>query len=131
MLIFDNELYIPGACASAFTHRKFIEKNKFDIKLIVMVDKKIFTYKKELEKYFDEVILIEMFEVKLNPEYYIIEKYSKWMKYSINKWHVLKMVKYEKILFIDIDILPIKKSFYDIFKNNTPGFLIKGFNQNI
>ncbi len=130
MLIFDNELYIPGACASAFTHRKFIEKNKFDIKLIVMVDKKIFTYKKELEKYFDEVILIEMFEVKLNPEYYIIEKYSKWMKYSINKWHVLKLVKYDKILFIDIDILPIKKSFYDIFKNNTPGFLIKGYNKN-
>ena len=58
MLIFDNELYLPGACLSAFVHRKFIKKNKLDIKLLVMIDKNIFKYKKELEKYFDEVVLI-------------------------------------------------------------------------
>ncbi len=92
-----------------------------------MVDEHIFKYKKELKKYFDEVVLINMLEVKLNPKYYIIEKYSKWMKYSINKWQILNLTGYDKVLFIDVDILPIKSSFYKVFENNTPGFLIKGF----
>jgi len=130
MLIFGNNLYIPGACASAYTHRKFIEKNNLKIKLVIMIDKTILKYKKDLEKYFDEVFLIDMFEVKLNPNYYIIDKYSKWMKYSINKWQILKLTNYDQILFIDIDILPIKSSFYKVFENATPGFLIKGLELN-
>lgn len=130
MLIFGNELYIPGACASAWVHRRFITESMLLIKLVVMVDNHIFKYKKELEKYFDEVILIDMLEVKLNPEYYIIEKYSKWMKYSINKWQIFNLTDYDKVLFVDIDILPIKSSFYKVFDNNTPGFLIKGFELN-
>ncbi len=130
MLIFGNELYIPGACLSAWVHRKFISENRLSIRLVVMVDNFIFKYRDELEKYFDEVVLIDMMEVKLNPEYYIIEKYSKWMKYTINKWQILNLTDYDKVLFIDVDILPIKSSFYNIFENNTPGFLIKGFELN-
>ncbi len=130
MLIFGNDLYVVGACLSAFVHKKFIEKNNLDISLVVMVDNSIIKYKKELEKYFDKVVLIEMLEVNLNKQYYVLEKYSKWMKYSINKWQILKLTDYEKILFIDIDILPITDNFYDVFDNKTPGFIIKGVNTN-
>ncbi len=130
MLIFGNELYVVGACLSAYVHKKFIKKNNLDINLVVMVDKQIYQYKKDLEKYFDKVILIEMLEVKLNKEYFVLEKYSKWMKYSINKWQILKLTDYDKILFIDIDILPLTDSFYSVFNNKTPGFIIKGIDSN-
>jgi hypothetical protein len=63
-----------------------------------MVDDKIYdNYKKELEEYFDKVILINLIEMKLNPEYKVINKYSKWMKYSINKWQILNQDEYDKI----------------------------------
>lgn len=126
MLIFENNIYVPGACLSAYVHRKFIEKNNEKISLLVMVDKVIYKYKDELDKYFDKVILIDLLELKLHPKYYIHEKYSKWMKYSINKWQILKFTNYKKILFIDIDILPIKDNFYKVFNINTPGFIVKG-----
>ncbi len=130
MLVFGNNLYISGACLSAYTHRQFINKNNLDIELVIMVDENVYKYKKELEKYFDRVIKIDLFEVKLNNKYYVIEKYSKWMKYSINKWQILNIKGYEKILFLDIDILPLNERFYDVFKNRTPSFMIKGQSYN-
>ena len=82
MLIFYNEIYLVGACISAWVHKKYIEQLNLDIKLIVMVDENIYKYKKDLGQYFDEIILIELLELKLNPKYQVINKYSKWMKYS-------------------------------------------------
>ena len=32
----------------------------------------------------------------------------------------MKLIDYDKILFIDIDILPVSIKFYDIFDYNTP-----------
>lgn len=128
MIIFKNPLYIVGACLSAWVHRKFIEKYNLDIKLIVLVDKLIYEYKEELEKYFDSVKLIEIIEMKLNPEYKVIYKYSDWMKYSISKWNILKFDEYDKILFLDTDILPTSIEFYDILNFNTPSIMIKGNN---
>jgi hypothetical protein len=129
MIIFKNSLYLVGACLSAWTHRKFINKLNLDIKLIVMVDETIYKYKDELDKYFDHVELIDLREMKLNSEYKVIYKYSEWMKYSISKWEILKLDTYNKILFLDIDILPIKEEFYDVFKFNIPAIMIRGLNQ--
>lgn len=128
MIIFSNPLYLVGACLSAWTHQKFISKLNLPIDLVVMVDNVIFKYKDELEKYFDQVELIELREMKLNPEYKVIHKYSEWMKYSITKWEILKFDQYKKILFLDIDILPIDENFYGIFNFDTPGIMIRGLN---
>lgn len=128
MIIFNNPLYLVGACLSAWTHRKFISKLNLDIKLIVMVNEPIFKYKDELEKYFDHIELINLREMKLNPEYKVIHKYSEWMKYSISKWEILKFDQYTKILFLDIDILPINLEFYNVFSFETPGIMVRGLN---
>ena len=129
MIIFNNPLYLVGACLSAWVHRKFINEINVDIKLIVMINEPIIKYKEELEKYFDHIEIIELREIKLHPDYYVINKYSEWMKYSISKWEILKLDKFDKILFIDIDILPIKKDFYNIFNYDTPGIIVKGLNE--
>jgi hypothetical protein len=129
MIIFNNPLYLVGACLSAWVHRKFINEINVDIKLIAMINEPIIKYKEELEKYFDHIEIIELREIKLHPDYYVINKYSEWMKYSISKWEILKLDKFDKILFIDIDILPIKNDFYNIFNYDTPGIIVKGLNE--
>jgi hypothetical protein len=129
MIVFKNPLYVVGACLSAWTHRQFIRKLGLNIQLIVMVDDVIYQYKDELSKYFDRVELIQMREMKLNPDYKVIHKYSEWMKNSVTKWEILQYDEYAKILFIDVDILPIKPEFYNVFKMDTPGIVVKGMNE--
>lgn len=128
MIIFNNPLYLVGACLSAWVHRQFINKYFLNIKLIVMINEPIVKYKDELEKYFDKVEIIELKKIKLHPNYFVIKKYSEWMKFSITKWEIFKFEEFDKILFIDIDILPIKKEFYNVFDHETPGIIIKGLN---
>ena len=64
-------------------------------------------------------------EIKLNKNYNIIRKYSEWMKYSISKWNIFKYDQFDKILFLDIDILTINKNFYNIFNLKTPAVMKK------
>ncbi len=130
ILIFGNELYITGACINAYINRKFIQKLNLDIKLVAMVDSLIYEYKEELEKYFDQIELIDLIEIKMNKNYYVSEKYSKWMKYTINKWQILKLIDYDKVLLLDADILPVNDDFYTVFNIKTPGFCSKGFQKN-
>lgn len=120
MLIFANEYYIPGTIISAYTHKKYIDKFDLNIDLIIMVDDKMYKYKDELLKFFDKVKKINLIEMKLSNDYFVIKKYSKWMKYSINKWQMMQFEEYEKILFLDADFLPLDEKFYQIFNFNTP-----------
>jgi len=128
MIIFTNPLYLVGACLTAWVHRKFIIQYNLNIDLIVMVDEPIYKYKDELEKYFNKVVLINLIEMKLSPKYYVIHKYSQWMKYSVSKWEILNFDEYDKILFLDIDILPLESNFYDIFNFDTPAVMVRGVN---
>ena len=123
MLIFGNIKYLIGGCLSAYMHKSYIKKLDLDIKIVVMVDNLIYKYKEELLFFFDEVFLIDLFEIKIGKEYFIYERYSKWIKYSINKWQLLNFTQFNKILFLDVDVLPINKNFYNIFNFNTPAVL--------
>ena len=129
MIVFNNPLYVVGACLSAWTHRQFILKLNLDIKLVIMINEPILKYSDELKKYFDEIKIITLREIKLNPKYFIIDKYSDWMKYSISKWEIFKFEEFEKILFLDTDILPINNDFYNVFEFNTPAIMIRGLNK--
>ena len=135
-IIFQNPSYIVGACISFHAHKQFIKKLGLKIKLIVLVDELIYGYKNILEKYFDSIIRIKLETIKLNYDKIkekdsgSLKKYSKWIKYSINKWQIINQEEYDKILFIDVDVLPVTEDFYDIFKNNTPSVLINKIYEN-
>lgn len=124
MLIFRKTHYIVGAIVAASVHRKFLTNNNINMDIVCMVDNIIYEYKDELLKYFDKVILIDLIEIKLHDKSKIIDKYSDWMKYSINKWQALRFDSYEKILFCDIDLLPIDYKFYNIFNIDTFGLYV-------
>lgn len=127
MLLFNDKSYVVPACASAYLHKKFINKLKLNIDLIIMTDDAMYKFKNELLRYFDDVKLIDMSELKLklHESYKYASKYSSNMEYFTNKFHILKYEEYNTILFLDIDVLPCADEFYTVFNTNAPAFVIK------
>jgi hypothetical protein len=79
-------------------------------------------YRVMLENYFDRVINIKLKNYEISDKYtFAKDKYS-WIQYALNKWECLKYDEYDKILFLDIDLLVNRTAFYDIFNFNTPAF---------
>ncbi len=122
LLVFNNPKYITGACISAFVHRYFIKQSGKDIKIVLMVDEKIYALKKIYKKFFDEIYLVPVLEIKLNKNYIYSKKYKLFMKYIVTKWNSLSLIKYNKVLFMDIDVLSISPRLYNVFELNTPAF---------
>lgn len=125
MLCMLKDHYVLGACISAYAHRKLKPDN---CDLVIMCDDIIYNEHHELlKKFFDRVIKIDLDTFDLSEKYKFsgvwIKKYG-WINHSTSKWKCLLLTEYSKILFMDIDILPVNKLFYTIFKQHTPSFLI-------
>ena len=119
MLSMLKDHYVLGACIAAFTHKQFINKLNLNVKLVIMCDDYIYNkYNNLLKNYFDRVIKIKLVYHHLKSDYqkiyHINNKYT-WINLSLSKWECLQFEEYNKILFLDIDILPIKKKFYNLF----------------
>lgn len=125
MLCMLKDLYFIGACMSAFVHRALMRNNNIDFDLVIMCDDYIYDkYKKTLEFYFDRVINIklskyEMKDINAGNRDVWMRKYG-WVVYGLNKWQCLNYEEYNKVLFIDVDILPVSKHFYNLFNHDTP-----------
>jgi hypothetical protein len=91
-----------------------------------MCDHEIYrNWRDVLSEYFDEVKEIELTKYEFSKEYDYPQKYS-WVNYSLNKWQCLKYEEYDKILFCDIDMLPVDTRFYDAFNVDTPALHVEG-----
>ena len=101
-----NKSYVKGAIISAFTAKKHKPKN---VELVCMCDAKLFRYKKLLLSVFDKVVKIKLLKVVTDHPN---EKYN-WIKYSINKHQIYNYTNYEKILFLDTDILIFFHNLYN------------------
>lgn len=122
MLCMLNEKYVTGACISAYAHRSYIKILNANIDLVCMCDEYIYEkWGDILNQYFDVVEKIKLISFDWRSDYETVKKYN-WMNYSINKWHCLKLVQYNKILFVDIDVLPNSIKFYDLMGLCTPAF---------
>lgn len=129
MMCILNYSYVIGACIAGWTHKKMLEGyilEGVEIERVIMCDDYIYSnYGKLLKKYFDVVKKIKLKSYNFNSSGYSKKwknKYSNWIDLSINKWQFMKYIEYDKILFLDIDILPISYQFYDLFKLKTPAF---------
>jgi hypothetical protein len=125
-ILFKSELYLIGACINGYLHQQFRKKEGLKFDIIIMVDEIIYKYKNQLEQYFDKVLLIDIIPIKLSQKYInmIPEKYTKTMNIFTTKLNIFKLHQYKKVLFLDIDIIPINKNFYNIFSYNTPATVI-------
>ena len=123
MLCMLKDNYVLGACISAFVHKLYIKKLNLDISLNIMADNYIYNkYKDILAQYFDKVLEIKLTKYEFMDNYIFAKGKYSWINFSLSKWECLKYEEYDKILFIDVDEIPNKDSFYDIFEYNTRAF---------
>ena len=131
MMCVINETYVIGACIAGYCHRKMLENAnlKDTTDLVIMCDENIYEkYHKLLrcDMFFDRVEKIDLRIFKDSPKYiYSKAKYSLWIGASLNKWQIMKYDEYDKIMFVDIALLPSKTSLYDLFDRQLPLMLIR------
>ena len=132
-LLFKSELYLIGACINGYVHQQYRKKYRLKFDIILLVDEIIYKYKNHLEKYYDKIILIDIIPIKLSKKYINIipEKYTKTMDIFTTKLNIFKLHQYKKVLFLDIDVIPINKNFYNIFSFSTPATVIRNLKENI
>lgn len=121
-ILYGTGTYLIGACINAQVHKKFRYKYNLNFDIVLMVDANLYVYKDILELFYDKIMLIDMISVKLNEDYkkIIHKRYTNTMHLYSTKYNFFKFIEYEKILLVDIDILPVNKKFYDCFNCNTP-----------
>jgi len=129
MLCILNDKYILGAIVNVLHQKKMLGTDN-KIEFVIMVDSFINkNYRKLLEKYFDRIHLIELYHISNGNFFKTVhkgyeKKYGSWLGYSTNKWQCLNLTEYDKVLFLDIDIIPIDIKFYELFTFNTPAIHI-------
>jgi hypothetical protein len=125
MLCMLKDMYVVGACISAYTHKYLIQKQNRSIKLVVMCDDYIYhKWQTLLKDFFDDIKLIKLIKFGEKNDYNFPKKKYDWMQYSPNKWQCMNFIEYDKILFCDIDMLPVSVNFYDMFDFDTPSIHI-------
>ena len=122
-LIILSDKYIVGSLITNYLHRRFFKTHSIqNISLVCMTTSDIYNeYKQLLEVIYDKVYTINLIEYILDGKYkYNKGKYSSWMSKSCTKWNILKLEEFEKVLFMDIDILVNSVDFYSVFSIQTP-----------
>lgn len=113
--------YVIGSCICAFVHKYMISLQKRKIELTVMCDDYIYDkWHTTLKEYFDNVKRIKLIEYGLSDSYAYAKKKYDWMQYAPNKWECLNFTEFDRILFCDVDMLPVDPTFYDLFEYNVP-----------
>lgn len=127
MLIMLGDKYIPGMIAAAYS-----------IKMTGTLYDVVLMHTDELSKdgmkllhdtnVFDSFILVD----KLNYPFtgIILEQYKEMMNSSYTKWNILKLTQYEKVVFIDGDMI-ITTNIDSVFKMETPAayFGVRGITE--
>lgn len=117
-LVMKNPHYAYGAMVMAHSLR--LTKTKY--KITCMLTSDLFPkYHKLLKSVFDEVYEIEYIESKGHELTSKKQKeiYSEWMSISPTKWRCLDLCKFDKICFLDADLLIIKNIDH-LFKLKAP-----------
>jgi alpha-N-acetylglucosamine transferase len=127
-LLFGGDSYLPGILLLGSSIRKSMPKpyEKY-ITLCCMITNDVSTEARELIlKIYDRVIEVDYLQIppKLikhkNPNTQTI--YSK----TFTKLRIFDMTEYDKVLFLDSDMLVLKKDFFSLFNLNTPACVFLG-----
>ena len=117
-LVFGGDGYIIGAVTAAYS--LITTNTKHDIVCMVTDDVSQEAIS-EMHKLNIKTILIPYLEYKTKP---LITKrqrdlYSSWIDKSFTKWNCLSLIQYEKILFLDADLI-VLKNIDHIFNETAP-----------
>jgi len=127
-LLFGGDSYLPGILLLGSSIRKIMPKTyeKY-ITLCCMVTHDVSKEARTLiSKIYDRVIKVEYLQISptlikhKNPNTRIT--YSK----TFTKLRIFEMTEYDKVLFLDSDMLVLKKDFFSLFNLNTPAAVFLG-----
>ena len=105
-LVMMGDSYIPGAIILAESLREV--KTKYSIVCMVTNDVSE-NAKRILTDFFDEVILVDYItnKTKKYEAFKQDERYSGWINNSFTKWSCLKFIQYDKVIFVDADMITV------------------------
>ena len=127
-LLFGGDSYLPGILLLGSSIRKIMPKEyKKYITFCCMVTHDVSKEARGLiSKIYDRVIVVEYLQI---PPSLIKHKnpntqntYSK----TFTKLRIFEMTEYDKVLFLDSDMLVLKKDFFSLFNLNTPAAVFLG-----
>ena len=127
-LIFGGDAYLPGILLLGSSIRKVMPKayEKY-ITLCCMVTNDVSSDAREIiSKIYDRVIEVDYLQI---PPHLIKHKDPKiravYAK-TFTKLRIFEMTEYDKVLFLDADMLVLKKDFFSLFNLNTPATIFMG-----
>lgn len=119
-LIMKGDGYIPGALILGYSLKIFASPG---IDIIAMVTSDVSKKGKRLLSTLFKVVEVPYLEYQSNPILLQTpkqkERYRTWLSASYTKWNMLKFHEYDKILFLDADVILVR-NIDDIFDFNTP-----------
>lgn len=122
-LVMKGDRYVPGAMALAYSIRK-IEGRRRRVDLVCMVTEDVTRQGRDnLEIVFDHVVDVPYLAFRTNFQPQANKKvedyYKPWSATSYTKWQCLALMDYEKVLFLDSDMVVVH-SVMDLFELDAP-----------
>ena len=127
-LIFGGDSYLPGILLLGSSIRKVMPKayEKY-ITLCCMVTHDVSPEAREIiSKIYDRVIEVEYLQIPPNLIKHKEPKIRAVYAKTFTKLRIFEMTDYDKVLFLDADMLVLKKDFFSLFNLNTPAAVFLG-----
>lgn len=118
MLMFGGDAYLPGILTMNYSLQKTGTKNDIICMVTDDVSDDAVRQMEDDGMIVKKVPYLEYKSKKLLTDKQI-HRYSKWIEKSYTKWNALNMTKYDKILFLDADLL-VMKNVDHLFKLDAP-----------
>ena len=117
-LVMKGDSYSIGAMVAANSLRKTGTKNNI---ICMVTDDVSLDAINNLKLFFDRVILVDYIKFKTTRIRFkkIRKMYNHWIGSSFTKWNMLKLIEYDKVMFLDSDII-VKENIDNLFELKTP-----------
>ena len=127
-LLFGNDSYLPGILLLGSSIRKVMPKSyeKY-ISLCCMITHDISKEARSLiSKIYDRIIEVEYLQIPPNLINHKIANTRDIYSKAFTKLRIFEMSEYDKVLFLDADMLVLKKDIFSLFNINTPAAIFMG-----
>nr|QBK89690.1 MAG: mRNA capping enzyme [Pithovirus LCPAC001] len=118
VLIMNGDSYIPGMITVGSSLK--MTGTKHDLVLLHTSDisEKGLTILKK-SGIFDYIIPVKYLKYTFSPSQQVSEFHEKWMNLTYTKWNILKLTQYEKVIFVDGDMI-VDRNMDNVFELDTP-----------
>lgn len=127
-LLFGGDSYLPGVLLLGSSIKKVMPKEiKKHITLCCMVTNDVSSEaQKVILKIYDRVINVDYLQISPNLIKHSNKDIQNIYSKTFTKLRIFEMLEYDKILFLDADMLILNKNIFSLFNLNTPAAIFMG-----